>query len=54
MLKLPYVPQLYCGMSGGGGGVCGLNRVYLEAGIRILDREKLPISLLCIQEPASK
>ena len=34
--------------------VCGLNRVYLEAGIRILDREKLPISLLCIQEPASK
>ena len=27
-------------LGGGGGGVCGLNRVYLEAGTRILDREK--------------
>ena len=42
------------GPNGGGSPVCGLNRVYLEAGSCILVGKIHSKSLLYTQEPASK
>ena len=55
----PHAGQLFRGMRrlftlGGGGGVCSLNRVYLEAGNRIYKRKTGPKTYTYSQEPCSK
>ena len=43
-----------CGNIGGGGGVCSLNRVYLEAETRVLKRKSGPKTYTYLQETTSK